>query len=204
MGLATSNEEIKEVLSSATRGNDFYVGTDVKVWLDRFEILNLNDIIEKFSKINDENEVIEESYLSHSFREILHGNSYNWHGNSNCDIDFKFLQDENDNIYAYVRIHVGSDIRQGYTEGILLDLETYNEDDAMIIFLNPIYECTNSGSVEINNIEYSVDGNIYSEYLTIYNHNTDESIDIIDSIYEFNEKDFNAEIKRLVLENIKS
>lgn len=202
IGLATTSKEIEEVLNCATRGNDFYVGTDVKKWLSSFEALTLDDMIENFSNIDDENEIIENSYLDFVFEELTHDNSYNWGGNSNCDIDFKILRGDNKSIYMYVRVHVGSDIRAGYTHGMLLDLDTYDYTDYHCELFGNISNFNNSVYLEIEGVGYSIQGDITSGYLSIYNHTNYNDIEVYASIYEFDNDGFMKEARELVLENL--
>lgn len=202
-GLATTQEQVESILDQATRGNDFYIGTDVKKWLSNFTAITLDDMLEDFSQLDDENEIIENSHLEFNFTEISHDNSYNWGGQSNCDIDFKILQGENEKVYMFVRIHVGMDIRAGYTNGILLDLETYNTDCYYLIF-DSLSEFGNSAYMEIDGIGYSIDSDIITEGLRIYNHENFNDIQVYDSIYEFDIEGFNNALKELILENIDS
>lgn len=204
MGLATTESAIQVVLNNAVRtySNEFYVGTDVKEWLSSFEALNENDLEEKFSRYDEEGYTIEGSHLEHTFTELSHDNSYNWSGRSNTDIDFRLLQDENDNCYAYVRVNTGQDPRYGYTDGILIDLETQSTD-CFINFVDNVHEHVNGGYIEINGVGYGVYGNILSEYLEVYNHTTNESYEICASVYEFDKEGYEKALKEVVLEALK-
>lgn len=202
MGLATTDQEIQSVLNSAVRthSNEFYVGTDVKLWLSSFEAVNMEVIQDRFGMFDDDDNFTDINY-HHNFEVLSHGNSYNWGGHSNCDIDYRLLQDEHGNCYAYVRIHIGSDIRTGYTNGILLDLDTYSSD-CFVNFMDNVYEPCNSGFISIDGIDYSIDGNILSCYLSIYNHTTHESFEYCDSVYEFDKEGFEQALKQVVLDAI--
>lgn len=204
MGLATTESAIQNVLDSAVRShsNEFYVGTDVKQWLSSFEALTNDRLIESYPMYDDNEETIDELNIHTAFIEISHDNSYNWGGNSNTDIDYRLLQDEFGNMFAYVRVHIGSDIRSGYTNGILLDLDTDNEEYAFLNFIEGTYECGNGGYVEIDGVEYSIDGEITSEYLRVYNHTTDDSYDVCGLVYEFDRDGFEKALKEIVLEAI--
>lgn len=201
MGLAVTEEQIQSVLNSAVRShsNEFYVGTDVKQWLSSFEALNQNDLEEKFSQYDDDDNEIPHTWKDHQFEILLQDNSYNWGRRSNTDIDFRLLQSENGDCYAYVRVHIGTDIRSGYTDGILLDLET-DSKDCFINFVDNLYEYGNSGYIEIDGIEYGIQGEILSEYLSIYNYTTHEIYETCGAIYEFDEQGFENALREIVLE----
>lgn len=204
MGLATTESAIQAVLNSAVRqhGNEFYVGTDVKEWLSSFMILRQDDMEERFTLFDKEGyETTIDSWKEHPFEVLGHDNSYNWCGRSNTDIDFRLLQSENGDCYAYVRVHIGNDIRGGYTDGILLDLDTQSKD--CYNFTENIYEHGNSGFIEVDGVEYSINGNILSEYLDVYNHTTNESYEICASVYEFDKEGYEQALKEVVLEALK-
>jgi len=202
MGLATTKEEIEEVLEHGTRENDYYVGTDVKSWLSSFEILSLDDIIEKFSAFEDDERYdTPDSWQLHSFKEKSHDNSYNWSGHSSKDIDFRFLEDEFGNMYAYVRIHIGGDIRGNYTDGILIDLET-ESTDCIYNFVDNLSEHCNGGYITIDGTDYSIDGDILGEWLSVYNHTTHEGFEIATSCYCWSQEEYEKELKEIVLEAI--
>jgi len=205
IGLATTESAIQEVLNSAVRqhNNEFYVGTDVKRWLSSFMILTQDDMEERFVLLDIEgNEQFTNSWKQHRLEVLSHCNSYNWSGNSNCDIQFHLLQDDAQNCYAYVNVHLGGDPRGGYTEGILLDIDTYNRD-CLINFVDNLSEYCNSGYIEIDGVEYSIYGNILSEYLEVYNHTTKESYEICASVYEFDKEGYEQALKEVVLEALK-
>lgn len=204
MGLATTESAIQAVLNNAVRthSNEFYVGTDVKQWLSSFEALDEIDCIALFSKDNEEGHVIKNSHLEHTFAVLSHDNSYNWSGHSNVDIDFRLLQSENGDCYAYVSVHIGSDIRAGYTNGILLDLNT-DSKDCFINFVDNVHEHVNGGYIELDGVEYSIYGNILSEYLEVYNHTTHESYEVCASVYEFDKEGYEQALKEVVLEALK-
>lgn len=199
MGLATTESAIKAVLEHGERGNDFYVGTDVKQWLSSFEILDENNLIEKFSMLDDDGEIVPDTYQQHAFEETSHGNSYNWCGHSSTNIDFRFLQDEFGNMYAYVRVHIGGDIRGNYTDGILIDLET-DDKDCAYLFLEGVYEHSNCGWITIDDVEYSIDGDITNEYLRVYGNDGKIDTEIATGVYCWSKEEFEKELREVVEE----
>lgn len=203
MGLATTQEEINLILESAKRENDFYVGTNVKEWLKSMDILDMGTMEERFAQVSEEDgSFIEGSYMKHLFKETRHDNTYNWSGHSSTDIDFRFLQDGYENMYAYVQVHIGTDPRGGYTKGLLIDLDTYSTD-CIHNFVDNIFEHGNDGYIELNGVDYSISGDILGEYLSVYSYDTHESYEICDSVYCWSQEEFDKELKDIVLEALK-
>lgn len=195
--LTFNRDEIEEILNCAKPENSvnpYFVGTDVYKWLSSFEAMGT--------------EFYEENEFKH-FEILLHDNSYNWNGHSNTDIDFKILANEDDELFALVKIHIGTDIRAGYTSSILLNLNSYRYDEydnGMMMFLDRINEyASDYGYVTINGVDYSVDNTIAYEGVTIYNHETDESYDDFYECFYNSEsvEALNEEIKEVLIEYFK-
>ena len=170
-GLATTHEEATEILNTASdMGYAYYVGTNLGSWLKEFDYITDEDLEELEERVQ-------------LFELERHDNSYNWGGHSNTDIDFKILSDDFDNSYAYVAVHIGTDIRGGYTKGILLDLGYTT--DAVYTFLEGAYDADGNTipMVEVDGAEWSASGDVLSEEIRIYNHDTDDEFIIYDSIY---------------------
>lgn len=195
--------EIHNIFEVAKPKNYNYVGTNVFEWLSRYEIVDTDFLVDRYS---DEEDFT--SIDNIEFEIVYHDNSYNWGGNSNIDIDFKGLVDNHDNMYLLVKFHIGTDIRAGYTNSIMLDLNAYAYNNAsenfFLTMFDSLHENSITGYVEINGIEYSINGHIEREELEIYNHTTDESIEVYDAIYCWNEteEDFNNACIDLVKEYI--
>ena len=195
--LTFNRDEIEEILNCAKPENSvnpYFVGTDVYKWLSSFEAMDTD-----FYKENKDE----------SFEILLHDNSYNWNGHSNVDIDFKILSNEDDELFAMVKIHIGTDIRAGYTSSILLNLDSYRygiHDNGMMTFLDCINEYSSDyGYVAINGVDYNIDSTIAYEEVSIYNHETGESYD---NFYEcfYNSESvaaLNEEIKEALIEYFK-
>ena len=57
------------------------------------------------------------------------------------------------------------------------------------------------GYVSIDNTFYSVDGDLMSDFITIYNHDTNDTIEVYESLYLWNsEEEFNNACIELVKE----
>lgn len=194
--------EIHNIFEVAKPKNYNYVGTNVFEWLSSYEIVDTDFLVDRYS---DEEDFT--SIDNIEFEIVYHDNSYNWSGNSNIDIDFKGLVDIYDNMYLLVKFHIGTDIRAGYTNAIMLDLNAYaysNESFILELFDYPLHENNVGGYVEINGTDYSIKGHIDREYLTIYNHETDSSVEVYDAIYcwDETEKEFDNACIELVKEHI--
>jgi len=125
-------------------------------------------------------------------------NSYNWSGNGSADINYNLVKDDNGRGFVYVSIHVGVDIRAGYTTGILLDLESYSSDDLLIYFLEPAYESSESLDVEYGGDIYRVSGDILSEEVEVYRESDGECFYTWGGVYENDGKRAEAELIEIV------
>lgn len=202
-GLAKTSLDVANVKEQAKPKNDFFIGTNVYEWLNRFTYFTEECLIENLSQFDDDGHIIEGSHLKHVFTEISHDNTYNWSGLSNTDIDYRILQDEYGNCYAYVNIHIGGDPRGGYTEGILLNLETENTENAFLFFIEDLYECGNSGYVEYQGRQFYLDGEILGEYIRVSEHGGEFDAEICDAVYCYNEEEFQKECLEIVKQALK-
>lgn len=188
--LTLNSTDVKEVIASAKGRNEFYVGTDMEAFLNSFDVLTESDLEDLY--IDEKTE----------FEVLTHDNTYNYGGNGSTDIDYKILySDYHDNTYVLVRVHIGTDIRGGYTKGILLDLNC-NSTDPLYNFVDNAYECeSQSGYIEVEGVGFSFSGSIFSELVQVYNHSTDEAHELYGGFYNNNKEDFEAELLEALKDN---
>jgi len=192
-GLVLENDKIQSVCDAGQRKNDFYVGTNVKEWLESFKKMNNKSIAEKFGQ---------ENYNQIVFKIIGGDNSYNWGGLSSKDVQFIILSDSENNKYICLSVHIGKDIRAGYSNSILIDLQTDSEDYSVYI-LDNINESCNSASIEYEGVTYNIQGEISSEYLSVYSYETDDVIEIVNCVYCCSKEEYEKELINIVKEAIK-
>lgn len=188
--LTLNSTEVEEVIESAKGRNEFYVGTDMKEFLNSFDVVTE----EEFEELEWNNET--------EFEVLTHDNTYNYGGNGSTDIDYKILySDYHDNTYVLVRVHIGTDIRGGYTKAILLDLKC-DSTDPLYNFVDYAYECqSESGYIEVEGVGFSFSGDIFSEGVQVYNHSTDEDYMLYGGFYNNDKEDFEAELLEALKEN---
>ena len=199
--LVLNRKEAIEILEVAKPKSLHYVGTHVYNWLSNYMLVDREFLGEKYGD--------EEGFTgieNLQFQVIYHDNSYNWNGNGNIDFDFKFLVDDNDSLYMLVKFHIGTDIRMGYTKSILLDLDTYlYSDNDMLMALDYCLVKENGvgGYVSIDNTFYSIDGDLMSDFITVYNHDTNDTIEVYENLYLWDsEEEFTNACFELVKEHL--
>lgn len=197
-GLVVTDEGIEQALSYAKRDNDFYIGTNVYEWLSNMDIVRKENLEEYFPLFDEEGDVIGVDFES-ELVETNADNSYNWGGNGSTDFNVSIFENDT-NTFAYIAIHRGGDIRGNYSNGILIDLGQCNSDDAYMYLLDSSYNYTESGQTEIDGTLYSIDGNISSEELSIYNHDTHDDYYGYGGVYAHSLEEFEKECKELVIE----
>lgn len=197
-GLVVTDRGIEQALSYAKRDNDFYIGTDVHEWLNNMEIVRKENLGEYFPLFDEEGDVIGVDFES-ELVETSADNSYNWGGNGSTDFNVSIF--ENDmNTFAYIAIHKGGDIRGNYSNGILVDLGQCDSTDAYMYLLEDAYSYNNDGYTEIDGVFYSISGDITTEELNIYNHDTHEDYYGYGCVYAHSQEEFEKECKELVME----
>lgn len=199
-GLVVTDRGIEQALSYAKRGNDFYIGTNVYDWLSGMDIVRKENLEEYFPLFDEEGDVIGVDFES-ELVEANADNSYNWSGNGSSDFNISIF--ENDfNTFAYIAIHKGGDIRGNYSNGVLIDLGQCNSNDAYLYLLEDICNYSNDGYAEIGGAYYSISGDITTEELNIYNHDTHENCYCYNynGVYAHSLEEFEKECKELVME----
>lgn len=200
-GLVVSDNGIERALSHAKR-DDFYIGTDVYKWLSSMDILTEDDLEDYFPLLDEEDYIIGTNF-DVELTEVAHDNSYNWGGNSSTDIDFRVLT-YNDKLFLYVSIHIGGDVRCNYSNGVLIDLG-YNDGDWVYTLFADIndYENSRGGDVVVDGETYSIDGDIMTEELRIYNVDAHEEYTAYECVYEPTKEEFDNACIKIVEEAIK-
>lgn len=88
-------------------------------------------------------------------------NSYNWDSNINNDIEFK-LYEINDEIYVKLNVHMYGDIRNNYTDDIILKFENEKE------FFEKLTEATGLYlTIQIDNGEIFLNCDIFDEIVNV-------------------------------------
>lgn len=197
-GLVVTDRGIEQSLSYAKRDNNFYIGTNVYEWLSSMDIVRKENLEEYFPLFDEEGEIIGVDFES-ELVETSADNSYNWEGNGSTDFNISIF--ENDmNTFAYIAIHKGGDIRGNYSNGILIDLGQCDSADAYMYLLEDTYSYINEGYAEIDGVFYSINGDITTEELSIYNHDTHDDYFGYGGIYAHSLEEFEKDCRELVME----
>lgn len=199
-GLELDADNVETIIEAGKPRHEFYIGTDVAKWLSKFTAVTSDNLGEYFPTWDDEEEWddTDAPNLDTALYFSDGDNSYNWGGNSSADIDFNLVRDDMGRGFVYVAIHIGMDIRAGYTKGILLDLESYSDDDLLIDFLEPAYEASEGLDVEYNGDTYRVDGTITSEEVDVYRESDSASFYTYGYVYENDGKEAETELIEIV------
>lgn len=199
-GLELEAGTVSDIIEAGKPRHEHFIGTDVQEWLSKFTAVTSDNLGEYFPTWDEEEEWDDEDtpnmgtalYFSDG------DNSYNWGGNGSTDINFNLVHDDAGRGFAYVAIHVGTDIRAGYTTGILLDLESYSDDDLLVYFLEPTYEASESLDVEYKGDTYHVSGGILSEEVEVYRESDGEGFYTYGCVYENDGKRAETELIEIV------
>ena len=94
-------------------------------------------------------------------------NTYNWNANISNDLDFR-TKDH----YALVKVHLYGDIRGGYSDCFVIDME--NDDN----FVGFCYDCLDMYTIETKpiNDRYVADIELFSEGYNVYDYDTQEDV----------------------------
>ena len=199
-GLELDADNVETIIEAGKPRHEFYLGTDVAEWLSKFTAVTSDNLGEYFPTWDDAEEWddTDTPNMSTALYFSDGDNSYNWGGNSSADINFNLAHDDAGRGFVYVAIHIGSDIRAGYTTGILLDLESYSSDDLLIDFLEPAYEASESLDVEYKGDTYYVRGEIISEEVEVYRESDGASFYTYGYVYENDGKRAETELLEIV------
>lgn len=199
-GLELDANNVEKIIGEGKARHEFYIGTDVAEWLSKFTAVTHDNLGEYFPTWDDEEEWddTDTPNMSTALYFSDGDNSYNWSGNSSADINFNLVHDDAGRGFVYVAIHIGMDIRAGYTTGILLDLESYSDDDLLLYFLEPAFECSEGLDVEYKGDTYYVSGGILSEEVDVYRESDSESFYTWGCVYENDGKEAEAELIEIV------
>lgn len=199
-GLELDANNVEKIIGEGKARHEFYIGTDVAEWLSKFTAVTHDNLGEYFPTWDDAEEWddTDTPNLDTALYFSDGDNSYNWSGNSSADINFNLVHDDLGRGFVYVAIHIGMDIRAGYTTGILLDLESYSEDDLLIDFLEPAYEASESLDVEYKGDTYYVRGEITSEEVDVYRESDGGQFYTWGAVYENDGKEAETELLEIV------
>lgn len=199
-GLELDADNVETIIEAGKPRHEFYLGTDVSEWLSKFTAVTSDNVGEYFPTWDDAEEWddTDTPNLDTALYFSDGDNSYNWSGSGSTDINYNLVRDDNGRGFVYVAIHIGSDIRAGYTTGILLDLESYSEDDLLLHFLEPTYEASSGLDVEYNGDTYYVDGTIISEEVNVYRESDGASFYTYGYVYENDGKRAETELLEIV------
>lgn len=199
-GLELDADNVAEIIEAGKARHEFYIGTDVSEWLSKFTAVTSDNVGEYFPTWDFEEdwEDTDRPNLDTALYFSDGDNSYNWGGNGSADINFNLVRDDNGRGFVYVAIHVGMDIRAGYTTGILLDLESYSDDDLIMYFLEPAYEASEGLDVEYKGDTYRVNGTIISEEVDVYRESDGEQFYTWGGVYEDDGKRAETELLEIV------
>lgn len=199
-GLELDADNVETIIEAGKPRHEFYIGTDVAEWLSKFTAVTSDNLGEYFPTWDDAEEWddTDTPNLDTALYFSDGDNSYNWSGNSSADINFNLVHDDAGRGFVYVAVHIGMDIRAGYTTGILLDLESYSDDDLLIDFLEPVSEASESLDVEYKGDTYYVRGEITSEEVDVYRQSDGEQFYTYGYVYENDGKRAEAELIEIV------
>lgn len=199
-GLELEANNVEKIIGEGKARHEFYIGTDVAEWLSKFTAVTHDNLGEYFPTWDDDEEWedTDRPNLDTALYFSDGDNSYNWNGNSSADINFNLVHDDLGRGFVYVAIHIGMDIRAGYTTGILLDLESYSEDDLTSYFLEPAFEASEGLDVEYKDEAYHVRGDIISEEVEVYRESDSESFYTYGGVYEDDGKEAETELLEIV------
>ena len=199
-GLELDADNVDTIIEAGKPRHEFYIGTDVAEWLSKFTAVTSDNLGEYFPTWDEEEEWddTDTPNLDTALYFSDGDNSYNWGGNSSTDANFNLVHDDNGRGFAYVAIHIGGDIRAGYTTGILLDLESYSSDDLAVYFLEPAYEASSGLDVEYKGDTYYVRGDVLSEEVEVYRESDGASFYTYGYVYEDDEKRAESELLEIV------
>lgn len=199
-GLELDANNVEKIIGEGKARHEFYIGTDVAEWLSEFTAVTSDNLGDYFPTWDDEEEWddTDRPNLDTALYFSDGDNSYNWSGNSSADINFNLVHDDMGRGFVYVAIHIGMDIRAGYTKGILLDLESYSDDDLISYFLEPVYEVSECLNVEYNGDTYQVRGTILSEEVDVYRESDGEGFYTYGCVYENDGKEAETELIEIV------
>lgn len=140
------------------------------VELDSYDELEFDSVQEYVDYMEDE---------LMCWKEVSHGNSYNWSAPVSHDFDYKIFQDlDAGRFFVQLMVHRFGDVRANYTEYALLEFD-YEED-----FIYTVMEANTQ--VDLDDKHYAMI-DVLSHGYEVYTHDG-EYVDVIHDLEEWEEK----------------
>ncbi len=199
-GLALSAYEIEsEVINLAVnKVNPYYVGTNVKEFLKSLDILD-NSVLGGYFPMHDTDECYElgldfedaEDNLDYTqpIKVKSEHNTYNWNGNGSNDIHFMELENEFGQTLIALSVHIGTDIRGGYTPFVIINANFDELTDALR---------ENIETVEVDG--YRFVGDLLSEWINIDNMETGDYSETYEPLYSSTENGLKEDAREVLKE----
>ena len=107
----------------------------------------------------------------------IEDNTYNYNGNGSRDLDFKIYESYEHGAVGIIRIHMGLDIRGGYSNAFAVQGDSTDEILEQLAELKTIA----TGTIELEGsimLDFYIDGSMFNEYANVYIANsTGETVD---------------------------
>ena len=184
-------EEIKEIHGAPVYyfGDYHELGT---LETDDFAI-NIIDVLEALEpyEIPETIEELTEGGYIYDDCDYKGDNSYNWSAPINHNFDFKVYNNNNtanDACYVEFKVHRFGDVRGNYTDSVVLEFMGDYE------FYEALSECNKYNSIEIDDNNYNIDINIFSDGFEIF----DDNGDYIATVYGYDADEVTEEIRNAI------
>lgn len=149
-----------------------------KTTLEQFNngshLINPLEIFDEMDTL--ENEDIDELALVDDFDLRLQDNTYNYNGNGSRDLDFKIYESYEHGAIGIIRLHMGLDIRVGYSNAFAV----YGDSTDDILMQLDELKTIATGTIELKDgsmLDYYIDGSLFNENASVYI--TDETGDTV-------------------------
>ena len=128
-------------------------------------LINPLEIFEDMNTL--ENEDLDELTLVDDFDLRVQDNTYNYNGNGSRDLDFKIYESYEHGSIGIIRIHMGLDIRGGYSNAFAVQGDS-TED--ILMQLDEIKTIA-TGTIELKDgdmVNFYIDGSLFNENASVY------------------------------------
>lgn len=167
---------------------------DTRVLLDNlreYEVEIPSEYIEKYEQVFG-NGVLQymENLTSMKAEEFNGGNTYNWNGRILHDIDYRYIQADEDTFYVAIQVHRIGDIRYNYTQFALFKFDSFEN---FYETLDDICMENFGGCYTYNDKHYTYDITIFSEMMSVWCEETQDEYEI----YAYDDESFEKEIQKV-------
>lgn len=202
-------EELMNRLETGESPTSFTGGRGKTLREDKFGKIAIRDFFEGNNRSGVFNgdiltkEQFEKLAKKDGWEEKFHNNTYNYSGYLERELDYKLLENIEEDIFvALYSVHVGLDIRAGYTKYVAVQ---YDSEYDMLEDLGNQY-CIGGAKYMHNGKEFfvSVDATPTSEWLYVYISNSDGHEVLSDETYSldmYDKDDFVESLERYLEEN---